>query len=159
MLGFLKGKTKGNVIGSPCNGKAVPITEVPDPTFSEKMLGDGFAVIPSEGKIYAPADGEVSMVFDTLHAVTMTTDQGVELLIHVGLDTVTLKGDPFKAHVTAGDHVKKGDLLMDADLEKIMAAGLNTITPVLVCNTDDYEKITLLKEGEVTPGEEVIKIS
>lgn len=159
MLGFLKGKTKGNVIGSPCNGKAVPITEVPDPTFSEKMLGDGFAVIPSEGKIYAPADGEVSMVFDTLHAVTMTTDQGVELLIHVGLDTVTLKGDPFKAHVTAGDHVKKGDLLMDADLEKIMAAGLNTITPVLVCNTDDYEKITLLKEGEVTPGEEIIKIS
>ena len=159
MLGFLKGKTKGNVIGSPCNGKAVPITEVPDSTFSEKMLGDGFAVIPSEGKIYAPADGEVSMVFDTLHAVTMTTDQGVELLIHVGLDTVTLKGDPFKAHVTAGDHVKKGDLLMDADLEKIMAAGLNTITPVLVCNTDDYEKITLLKEGEVTPGEEIIKIS
>ncbi len=159
MLGFLKGKTKGNVIGSPCNGKAVPITEVPDPTFSEKMLGDGFAVIPSEGKIYAPADGEVSMVFDTLHAVTMTTDQGVELLIHVGLDTVTLKGAPFKAHVTAGDHVKKGDLLMDADLEKIMAAGLNTITPVLVCNTDDYEKITLLKEGEVTPGEEIIKIS
>ena len=123
------------------------------------MLGDGFAVIPSEGKIYAPADGEVSMVFDTLHAVTMTTDQGVELLIHVGLDTVTLKGDPFKAHVTAGNHVKKGDLLMDADLEKIMAAGLNTITPVLVCNTDDYEKITLLKEGEVTPGEEIIKIS
>lgn len=159
MLGFFKGKTKGNVIGSPCNGKAVPITEVPDPTFSEKMLGDGFAVIPSEGKIYAPADGEVSMVFDTLHAVTMTTDQGVELLIHIGLDTVTLKGDPFKAHVTAGNHVKKGDLLMDADLEKIRAAGLNTITPVLVCNTDDYEKITLLKEGEVTPGEEIIKIS
>lgn len=159
MLGFLKGKTKGNLIGSPCKGKAVPITEVPDPTFSEKMLGDGFAVIPSEGKIYAPADGEISMVFDTLHAVTMTTDQGVELLIHIGLDTVTLKGGPFKAHVAAGDHVKKGNLLMDADLEKIREAGLNTITPVLVCNTDDYEKITLLKEGEVTPGEDIIKIS
>ncbi len=159
MLGFLKGKSKGNVIGSPCNGKAVPITEVPDPTFSEKMLGDGFAVIPSEGKIYAPADGEVSMVFDTLHAITMTTDQGVELLIHIGLDTVTLKGEPFTALVAAGDHVKKGDLLMDADLEKIKAAGLNTITPVLICNTDDYEKITLVKEGEVACGEDIIKVS
>ena len=111
MLDFLKGKRKGNCIGSPCKGKAVALTEVPDPTFSEKILGDGFAVIPSEGKIYAPADGEVTVVFDTLHAITMTTDQGAELLIHIGLDTVTLKGAPFTAHVAAGDHVKKGDLL------------------------------------------------
>lgn len=94
MLDFLKGKRKGNCIGSPCKGKAVALTEVPDPTFSEKILGDGFAVIPSEGKIYAPADGEVTVVFDTLHAITMTTDQGAELLIHIGLDTVTLKGPP-----------------------------------------------------------------
>ena len=108
MLDFLKGKRKGNCIGSPCKGKAVALTEVPDPTFSEKILGDGFAVIPSEGKIYAPADGEVTVVFDTLHAITMTTDQGAELLIHIGLDTVTLKGAPFTAHVAAGDHVKKG---------------------------------------------------
>ena len=83
MLDFLKGKRKGNCIGSPCKGKAVALTEVPDPTFSEKILGDGFAVIPSEGKIYAPADGEVTVVFDTLHAITMTTDQGAELLIHI----------------------------------------------------------------------------
>ena len=113
MLDFLKGKRKGNCIGSPCKGKAVALTEVPDPTFSEKILGDGFAVIPSEGKIYAPADGEVTVVFDTLHAITMTTDQGAELLIHIGLDTVTLKGAPFTAHVAAGDHVKKGDLLLE----------------------------------------------
>ena len=137
MLDFLKGKRKGNCIGSPCKGKAVALTEVPDPTFSEKILGDGFAVIPSEGKIYAPADGEVTVVFDTLHAITMTTDQGAELLIHIGLDTVTLKGAPFTAHVAAGDHVKKGDLLLDADLEKIQEAGLHIITPVLVCNTDE----------------------
>lgn len=107
MLDFLKGKRKGNCIGSPCKGRAVALTEVPDPTFSEKILGDGFAVIPSEGKIYAPADGEVTVVFDTLHAITMTTDQGAELLIHIGLDTVTLKGAPFTAHVAAGDHVKR----------------------------------------------------
>ena len=134
MLDFLKGKRKGNCIGSPCKGKAVALTEVPDPTFSEKILGDGFAVIPSEGKIYAPADGEVTVVFDTLHAITMTTDQGAELLIHI-------------------------DLLLDADLEKIQEAGLHIITPVLVCNTDEYNKISILKEGEVSPGEDVLQIS
>ncbi len=157
MLGLFK--KKGNFIGSPCKGKVVPLTKVPDPTFAEKILGDGFAVLPSQGKIYAPADGEVSMVFDTLHAITMTTTQGVELLIHIGLDTVTLKGQPFKAYVTAGDSVKKGDLFVEADLEKIREAGLNTIIPVLICNTDAYEKISLLREGEVGPGEDVIKLS
>lgn len=113
---------------------------------------------PSDGKICAPADGEVTMVFDTLHAVTLTTDNGTELLIHIGLDTVTLKGDPFTAHVAVGDKVKKGDLLVEADLDKIRAAGLDTITPVLICNTDDYETITLEKEGEVDAGEDVLRI-
>ena len=145
MLGFFKGKSKDNIIYSPCKGKVVPITEV--------------AVIPSEGKIYAPADGEISMVFDTLHAVTMTTSQGTELLIHIGLDTVTLKGEPFISHVSGGQQVKKGDLLLEADLEKIKSAGLDTITPVLICNTDDYNKINLIKEGEVSIDDEVLKIS
>ena len=160
MLDFLKGKRKGNCIGSPCKGKAVALTEVPDPTFSEKILGDGFAVIPSEGKIYAPADGEVTVVFDTLHAITMTTDQGAELLIHIGLDTVQLDGKGFielLAYHRMG--VGKGDLLLDADLEKIQEAGLHIITPVLVCNTDEYNKISILKEGEVSPGEDVLQIS
>ena len=137
MLGFFKGKSKDNIIYSPCKGKVVPITEVSDPTFSEKVLGDGFAVIPSEGKIYAPADGEISMVFDT----------------------VTLKGEPFISHVSGGQQVKKGDLLLEADLEKIKSAGLDTITPVLICNTDDYNKINLIKEGEVSIDDEVLKIS
>ncbi len=159
MLGFLKGKSKGNIIYSPCNGKVVPLSEVSDPTFAEKILGDGFAVIPSEGKIYAPADGEVTMVFDTLHAITITSTQGTELLIHIGLDTVTLKGEPFTAHVAAGDNVKKGDLLMDVDLDKIKAAGLEIITPVLICNTDEYTKIDLQKEGDVSLDDAVLKIS
>ena len=158
MLGFFKGKTKEKVICSPCVGNVTPLTEVPDPTFSEKILGDGFAVIPSEGKIFAPADGEITMVFDTLHAVTMTTAQGTELLLHIGLETVTLKGEPFRVHVAAGDQVKQGDLLMEADLDKIREAGLNIISPVVVCNTDDYSKISLLKEGGVLPGEAVLKI-
>ena len=91
MLGFFKNKSKEIIIYSPCKGKVVPITEVPDPTFSEKILGDGFAVIPSDGKIYAPADGEITAVFDTLHAITMATDKGTEILIHIGLDTVILR--------------------------------------------------------------------
>lgn len=159
MLGLFKGKNKGNLLHSPCNGKVVPITEVPDSTFADKILGDGFAVIPSEGKVYAPADGEVSMVFDTLHAVTMTSTQGTEILIHIGLDTVTLKGEPFPPHVVAGDKVKQGDLLMEVDLDKIQAAGLNTITPVLICNTDTYGKIALQKKGEVTLEDAVLKLS
>ena len=159
MFKFFKGKEKGNVLYAPCKGKVVPLTEVPDPTFSEKLLGDGFAVIPTEGKVYASADAEVTMVFDTLHAITLTSSQGTEILIHIGLDTVTLKGAPFTAHVAAGDKVKKGDLLMDVDLDKIKEAGLNTITPVLICNTDDYEKISLQKEGDVLLDEAVLKIS
>ena len=159
MFNFFKGKEKGNVLYAPCKGKVVPLTEVPDPTFSEKLLGDGFAVIPTEGKVYAPEDAEVTMVFDTLHAITLTSSQGAEILIHIGLDTVTLKGAPFTAHVAAGDKVKKGDLLMDVDLDKIKEAGLNTITPVLICNTDDYEKISLQKEGDVLLDEAVLKIS
>ena len=151
MLKFFKGKDKGNVIYAPCKGRVVPLAEVPDPVFADKVLGDGFAVIP--------ADGEVAMVFDTLHAVTLTSTQGAEILIHIGLDTVTLKGEPFKAHVAAGDKVKKGDLLIEADLDKIEKAGLNTIIPVLICNTDDYGKISLQKEGDVSADEAVLKLS
>ena len=116
-------------------------------------------MIPSEGKIYAPTDGEIAMVFDTLHAITLISSSGTEILIHIGLDTVTLKGAPFTAHVAAGDQVKKGDLLMDVDLDKITGAGLNTVTPVLICNTDDYGKISLKKEGEVSLDEAVLSIS
>ena len=88
------------------------------------------------------------MVFDTLHAVTMTSTQGTEILIHIGLDTVTLKGEPFTPHVVAGDKVKQGDLLMEVDLDKIQVAGLNTITPVLICNTDTYGKIAFKRKAK-----------
>lgn len=112
----------------------------------------------AEGKIYAPTDGEVTLVFDTLHAVGMTSSMGTEILIHIGLDTVTLGGEPFTAHVAAGDKVKKGDLLVEVDLDKIKAAGLNSITPVLISNTDTYDKISLQKEGDVLFDEAVLKI-
>lgn len=158
MFGFFKKKATEYLLGAPAKGKAVPLAEVNDPTFSEGMLGDGVAVIPSEGKIYAPVDGEVGMVFDTLHAVSITADFGAEVLIHVGLDTVKMNGDGFTGHVQAGDKVKKGDLLLEVDLEKVKAAGYDTITPVLICNTDDYTSVEGLAGKDVVPGDDVIKI-
>lgn len=159
MFNLFKKKEKKHVVGSPAKGKAVSLKEVNDPTFAEEMLGKGAAVIPEEGKIYAPADGEIGMVFDTLHAISMTTDFGAELLIHVGLDTVKMKGDGFTGHVKAGDHVKKGDLLLEVDLEKVKAAGYDTITPVLVCNTPDYASVEGIQADAVNAGDDLIIIS
>lgn len=158
MFGFLKKKKDEYLLGAPAEGKAVPLSQVSDPTFGEGMLGDGVAIIPSQGKFYAPADGEVGMVFDTLHAVSLTADFGAEILIHVGLDTVKMKGDGFTGHVQAGDKVKKGDLILEVDLEKVKAAGYDIITPVLICNTDDYEKVEGLADKDVVPGDDVIRI-
>ena len=159
MFNLFKKKEKKHVIGSPAKGKAVALKEVNDPTFAEEMLGKGAAVIPEEGKIYAPADGEIGMVFDTLHAVSMTTDFGAEILIHIGLDTVKMKGDGFTGHVKAGDHVKKGDLLLEVDLEKVKTAGYDTITPVLVCNTPDYASVEGIQADAVNAGDDLIIIS
>lgn len=159
MFGIFKKKKTEYLLGAPAKGKAVPLSEVNDPTFSEGMLGQGVAVIPSEGKIYAPIDGEVGMVFDTLHAVSLTADCGAEVLIHVGLDTVKMNGDGFVGHVQAGDKVKKGDLLLEVDLEKVKAAGYDTITPMLICNTDDYASVEGLSGKDVQPGDDVIKIT
>ncbi|MCF2569701.1 PTS glucose transporter subunit IIA [Mediterraneibacter glycyrrhizinilyticus] len=159
MFNLFRKKEKNNVIGSPVKGKAVPLKEVSDPTFAEEMLGKGAAVIPEDGKFYAPADGEIGMVFDTLHAVSMTTDFGAEILIHIGLDTVKMKGEGFTGHVKAGDHVKKGDLLLEVDLEKVKTAGYDTITPVLVCNTPDYASVEGIGSAQVNAGDDLIIVS
>ena len=158
MFGFLKkkeNKESSYTLGSPAKGKVVPLSEVNDPTFAEEMLGKGVAVIPAEGRICAPADGKIDMVFDTLHAVSMVTDYGAEVLIHVGLDTVKMNGEGFKGHVKSGDHVKKGDLLLELDLEKVKAAGYDTITPMIVCNTPDYASVEALAGKEVAVGDDV----
>ena len=158
MFSFLKKKEEKITLVSPIKGKCVALSQVNDPTFSECMLGKGAAVIPEEGNVYAPADGEISLVFDTKHAVSMVTPEGVEVLIHVGLDTVALKGEGFEAHVNAGDKVKQGDLLLSVDLEKIKAAGYDTITPMVVCNTDDYSDVQEVEKEKVEPGTAIITI-
>ena len=153
-----KKKEKKHVIGSPVRGKAVPMSEVSDPTFAQEILGKGVAVIPEEGKIYAPADGSIGMVFETLHAVSLTTPYGAEILIHVGLDTVKLNGQYFEGHVTPGDVVKKGDLLLTVDLDGVNAAGYDVITPMLICNTGDFAAVAAHTGEEVSEGDTVLTV-
>ncbi len=144
---------------SPLNGEIKKLSEVNDPTFSEGVLGQGAAVIPSEGKLYAPFDCEVAMVFDTKHAVALVNETGIEMMIHIGLDTVSLNGKYFEPKVKTGDKVKKGELLMEFDLEAIRSAGYDTITPVLVTNADDFETITAAAEtGISTAGMELLRV-
>lgn len=160
LKGIFGGKSEeAYTLGAPAKGKAVPLSEVNDPTFSGGLLGKGAAVIPAEGKIYAPADGTVGMMFETKHAVSLTTEYGAEILVHVGLDTVELKGKYYEGHVKAGDAVKAGDLLISFDIEQVKAAGYDVITPVLVCNTDDYASVDGVTGNDVAPGDTIIKIT
>ena len=156
MFDFLKKKDKGIESGAPVKGTAGPISQGSDPTFGEEILGKGVAIQPADGKIYAPADGTIEMLFDTKHAVSMTTTEGVELLVHIGLDTVALKGEHFTAHKGNGDAVKKGDLLISVDLEAVKAAGYDVITPMVVCNTSDYQTVEAVTGSDVNPGDTVL---
>ena len=155
-LGF--GKKAGEVLYAPIEGETVELSKVSDPTFGQEILGKGVAILPSVGKVYAPIDGTVEMVFDTKHAITMRTDSGMEILIHVGLDTVTLNGAPFTAHVAAGDKVKAGDLMLDFDIEAIQGAGLEIISPIIICNTADYSEIQPVTGKTVTTKDTVMTV-
>ena len=147
-----------NHVYAPMAGEAVAISEVPDPTFSSGAMGNGIAIKPTDGKVCSPVNGTVDMMFDTGHAVTLVSDNGIEILIHVGLETVGLNGKPFQVKVQNGQKVKKGDILMIADLEAIQAAGLPTITPVLICNTDDYTTFNTTTGKAVTNADVVIEL-
>lgn len=160
LKGIFGGKSEqAYTLGAPAKGKAVPLSEVNDPTFADGLLGKGAAVIPAEGKIYAPVDGTVGMMFETKHAVSLTTEYGAEILVHVGLDTVELKGKFYEGHVKAGDTVKAGDLLISFDIDQVKAAGYDVITPVLVCNTDDFASVEGVTGSDVAPGDTIIKIT
>lgn len=139
-------------------GECVPLSRVPDPTFADGLLGKGVAIIPADGNVYAPADGEVTMAFQTGHAVAMTTADGIEVLVHIGLETVSLEGKPFTMHVVDGQKVSKGDLMIEADLDAIRAAGREIITPVVVCNADAFSEVETLAGRQVAPEDEVITV-
>lgn len=137
-------------------GTAVPLSQVNDPTFAEEILGKGLAIRPAEGKVFAPFDGTVETVFETKHAMGLRSDDGLELLIHVGLETVNLNGKYFTAHVTDGQRIHRGDLLLEFDRDAIAAAGCETITPVIVSNTDDYSEIRTVTGRLVGPEDPVL---
>ncbi len=144
---------------APVKGECVPVSEVSDPTFGQEILGKGIAIKPTEGKVVAPCDAKIDMMFDTGHAVSMTADFGAEILIHVGIDTVELKGKHYKIHAKAGDKVKKGDLLIEFDPEAIKAEGYDIITPVVICNSDDYSEVKTHTGKTVTNDDLVIELT
>lgn len=143
---------------SPIKGKVIELENVKDDAFASGILGKGAAVLPEEGKVYAPADGEISALFPTLHAIGMTTDSGAQLLIHIGLDTVQLEGEGFEAFVKQGDHVKQGDLLVSFDQEFIEGKGYCLETPILVTNVEDFLDVVQMGSGQIHAGDELLEL-
>jgi len=140
---------------APVAGKTVSLSEVNDPTFSGGLLGKGVAIIPDEGNIYAPTNGIILSVFPTKHAVTMKTDKGAEVIIHIGLDTVKLNGKHFEVCVKDGAKVKKGDLLVKFDLEEIKKEGYDTIIPLIITNSHAYQDVQE-KTGQKNKNDEIL---
>ena len=151
-------EAKAAVLGAHMNGAVVALADVADEAFASGAMGDGVAIEPAEGKLYAPADGVIETVFETKHAVGMTTDDGVELLMHIGIDTVKLGGKHFEAHVAPDQKVKKGDLLVSFDMKAIKAEGYPLTTPMIVCNTDDYAAVKTLASGTVKNGTDLVEV-
>lgn len=146
------------VIASPLKGKTMKLSQLQDEAFASGALGQGLAILPEEGAVYAPADGTISAFFPTGHAIGLTTTAGVELLIHVGMDTVQLEGKGFTPLAKAGDVVKKGEKLLEFDLEMLKEAGFSLATPVLVANYGDYQNILSSDAKEVQPGDVLLMV-
>src|SRR5699024_10751025 len=141
---------------APLSGDVVSLEEVPDDVFSQKMMGDGVAIKPSEGKVVSPADGEIVSVFPAKHAVALRTDDGAELLIHMGLDTVNLNGEPFDIKVSAQNKIKKGAPLAQMNIDLLKEKGYNTITPIIITNGDQFKVNHETRQSSVTAGEDAL---
>lgn len=140
------------------NGTVVALEDVEDEAFSSKALGEGVAIEPTEGKLYAPCNGKIEMVFDTGHAVNLVSEDGCEILLHIGIDTVKLGGKFFEAHVNDGQEVQKGDLLISFDVEEINNAGYKLTTPMIICNSEDYGSIETIISEKTIAGDKIIEI-
>jgi sugar PTS system EIIA component len=161
MFDFFK-KNKNNEVKliSPITGKTIDLSAVPDPVFSQKLAGDGIAIEPTGDIIVAPADGELTLVFKTMHAFAITLSNGVELLIHIGIDTVSLNGEGFKQLVEAGTTVKAGTPIIKIDRDFILSKGISLITPLLITNMDIVKELKVNVDNSVTAGkDEVITFS
>lgn len=153
------GAKAAHTVASPLSGKVIAMAEVNDPTFAAEVLGKGFAIVPAEGKVFAPCDGTVVTIFETCHAIGLMSQDGVEILIHVGLDTVNLGGKHFTPHVKSGDSVKKGDLMLEFDAEAIQAAGYDITTPVIISNSYQYQSVEKTAEGAVKAGDQLLTLT
>ena len=147
------------MLAADAKGAFVPMENIPDEVFAQGILGTCCGIDPSEGKVFAPAGGEITQAPDSGHALGIMTTAGVEVLIHVGVDTVEMKGDGFSPKVKVGDKVKKGDLLLEMDLGKIAAAGHPAVVITVVTNTDDFKAVEVVASGDVEPGADLIKVS
>lgn len=147
------------VLTADAKGTIVPMSEIPDEVFAQGILGQCCGIDPAEGKVYAPIDGKITQAPDSLHALGIEGVGGVDVLIHVGVDTVEMKGDGFESQVKLGDTIKKGQLLLKMDLEKIKAAGHPAVVITVVTNTDDFASVDLVASGAVEPGAEMLKVT
>lgn len=155
MFNFFKKKNKGIEVDAVVDGDIMQITDVKDDVFSTKMLGDGYAIKPKDNHIYAPVDGSISTLFPTKHAIGITNDQGIEFLIHLGLDTVELKGAPFTVNVSQGDKVKKGQPLATMDFQMITDKGYDDSCIVVYTNMDLIKSVTPIEKGSVEHSQKV----
>lgn len=149
-------KQNSLAIYAPMSGKIIDLTELEDPVFSEKMVGDGVAIEPNENIVLSPVKGKIIQVFPTKHAIGIETDEGLEILIHLGIDTVELKGEGFKAFVKAGDRVNVGDKLLEMNIEIIQTKGKSTHTPVLITNMDKVKELKIMNKDNVKAGKDII---
>ncbi|WP_028236287.1 PTS beta-glucoside transporter subunit IIBCA [Pseudobutyrivibrio sp. MD2005] len=148
-----------NTVYAPLKGEIIPLTESTDPVFASEALGKGIAINPSEGKVVAPFNGTVAMLYDTKHAIGLVSDDGIEVLIHIGLDTVKLNGEHFTAHVAQGDKVSCGQTLVTFDMNAITKAGYPLVTPVIVSNTPNYSEVNSIKMGETDLSEKILAVA
>ncbi|MBD8069915.1 PTS glucose transporter subunit IIA [Bacillus sp. PS06] len=153
---LFKKKMEPEQVQAPLSGKMVPLEEVPDPVFSQKMMGDGIAIIPSDKQVFSPIDGEVVNVFPTKHAISLRSKSGVELLIHMGLETVELKGEGFQILVQNGAKVSKGEPIAEFDYEKVSSLGKEVITPVILLNGDQFKIENRQIHQSTTGGKDII---
>lgn len=156
---FKSSEDLSNTLFSPLSGKSVSLSYVNDPTFSEEILGKGVAILPTSTTVLSPCDGTVDLMFDTGHAVNLISDSGIEILIHIGLETVALKGKHFKTLKNTGDKVKKGDALIEFDLDGLKNDGYDTIVPIVICNSDSYKEITPIISDVVNAGDKILSLS
>ena len=145
-------------ISAPCDGTVKPLSEVNDDVFSQEIMGKGIAIEPSTGNLYAPCDGTITVCFPTGHAIGLKSKNGAEILMHVGIDTVNLQGKYFSPQVQVNEEVKKGQLLLNFDLEKIKEEGYDTTTPVIITNSKDFNSVQIEKQSTIQHGNTLISL-